>query len=271
MSPLRAIWGANAQNIFAVGDSGVILRYDGKSWTGGAQSAANGRTLRGVWGSSASNVWAVGDGGLILNWNGSSWNGPGGSTATANLQAVWGLDVRTVWTVGDAGTILKWSGSVWSPDASGISQRLNGIWGAQDAVWAVADSGKILVRSGTMNWSEETSGTTKALYAIGGFDANSLFAVGVDAVIVKRGQGSPISWAGQNIGVASTSALRGVSGVSAQSVWVVGMAGVAAYWNGGLWTPMETGTSSDIYGVWAADPTHVWTVGDKGTILYRAE
>jgi hypothetical protein len=34
---------------------------------------------------------------------------------------------------------------------------------------------------------------------------------------------------------------------------------------------METGSNSDIYGVWAADPTHVWTVGDAGMIRYRSE
>ena len=55
----RSVWGSGASDVWAVGDSGTILHWDGSAWT----SASSGTTfaLFGVWGSGANDVWAVGD------------------------------------------------------------------------------------------------------------------------------------------------------------------------------------------------------------------
>lgn len=269
---LRAIWGADAQHIFAVGDNAVILHYDGTSWANRAPNGIGGRTLRSVWGCSASEVWVVGDAGVILKWDGSNWK-TSASGSTKDLYGVWCGSSTKVWAVGAVGTILKFDGTSWLTETTtpSTTQTFHKVWGSQTSLWTVGEAGKIYSNSNYVGWVEETSGTTKSLFAIGGFDANSLYAVGSDAVIVKRGQGSPASWAGENSGVLNASSLQGVWGGSAQRIWVVGLLGVMGHWNGSMWTLRDAGVTAGLYGVWGSDPSHVWIVGEGGTILYREE
>ena len=63
---LTAVWGSSGSDVFAVGDLGTILHYDGSSWS--AMSSGTTNDLWGVWGSSGSNVFAVGDFGTILHY-----------------------------------------------------------------------------------------------------------------------------------------------------------------------------------------------------------
>src|SRR5262249_32758522 len=69
-----SVWGADASNIWAVGTSGTILKWNGMTWTEqqglSGQPSAN---ISGVWGLDANNVWAVGASGTIMKWNGTSW------------------------------------------------------------------------------------------------------------------------------------------------------------------------------------------------------
>ena len=65
---LRAVWGSGPTNIYTVGYSGRILRYQGKgasSWK--KHSSRTTANLHGVWGPGPSNVYAVGGGGAILH------------------------------------------------------------------------------------------------------------------------------------------------------------------------------------------------------------
>lgn len=63
---LRAVWGQNDTTAYAVGAGGVILRYDGASWT--PQTSGTTRDLNGVWGLSNGEVYAVGQSGTILHY-----------------------------------------------------------------------------------------------------------------------------------------------------------------------------------------------------------
>ena len=69
---LRAVWGSSGADVFAVGDDGVILHYDGNNW----DLMASGSTadLYGVWGLSDSQVYAVGRYGTVLYYDGAQWN-----------------------------------------------------------------------------------------------------------------------------------------------------------------------------------------------------
>lgn len=67
---LRGLWASSDTNIYAVGDGGTILQFDGNTWT--AVKVTNQPTfstnLHAVWGTSKDNVYAVGDGGTILHY-----------------------------------------------------------------------------------------------------------------------------------------------------------------------------------------------------------
>jgi hypothetical protein len=67
---LKSVWGSGSKDVWAVGDGrflsdGVLLHYDGTSWTWLSSGTTN--PLYGVWGTSAGDVWAVGSGGTILH------------------------------------------------------------------------------------------------------------------------------------------------------------------------------------------------------------
>lgn len=62
---LNGIWGQNASTIWAVGNAGTILKWDGTAWT--AQTGVPANTYLSVWGADANNVWAAGTNGMIVN------------------------------------------------------------------------------------------------------------------------------------------------------------------------------------------------------------
>ena len=55
---------AAPEDVFAVGEDGAILHYDGTEWT---LMTPTDRTLLGIWSSSGSDAFAVGNGGIILH------------------------------------------------------------------------------------------------------------------------------------------------------------------------------------------------------------
>lgn len=57
-APLNAIWGTSRFDVYAAGDSGVVMRYDGNRWTVRRAPTAP-HQLSGVW-SAGGDVWAVG-------------------------------------------------------------------------------------------------------------------------------------------------------------------------------------------------------------------
>lgn len=102
---LRALWGSGASDIWAVGEAGAIVHYDGTAWSQVTNSPTT-LDLRGVWGTAANDVWAVGDSGVMLHFDGSGWS-KGVHLTSRTLRAVWGDPSGDVWVVGDTGTMLR--------------------------------------------------------------------------------------------------------------------------------------------------------------------
>ena len=69
---LNSIWGSSGNDVFAVGEGGTILHYNGSAWSPMASGTTE--NLKGIWGSSGSDVFAVGANGVILHYNGSAWS-----------------------------------------------------------------------------------------------------------------------------------------------------------------------------------------------------
>jgi len=104
--PLLAIWGSAHNDIWAVGDSGAVVHFDGAHWSR-SRSPVN-TALRGVWASDRDAYWAVGDAGVILYYDGAAWLRVSSPT-TANLHSVWGAARNDVWAVGDNGVVLHFA------------------------------------------------------------------------------------------------------------------------------------------------------------------
>ena len=81
----NGVWGSSNSDVFAVGDGGTILHYDGSTWT--TMNSGTNYSLTGVWGSTSSDVfavgfvfWHIGGAGTIvlldLLWPYASWGKP---------------------------------------------------------------------------------------------------------------------------------------------------------------------------------------------------
>ena len=57
--------------MFAAGDRGTILRWDGTRWS--AQGTPVSDDLWGIWGANSSAVFVVGNNGVILRYDGQTW------------------------------------------------------------------------------------------------------------------------------------------------------------------------------------------------------
>jgi hypothetical protein len=269
---LRGVWGTSASNIWAVGDGGTVLHYNGSQWSAVTSNTA--LHLRDVWGSSANDVWAVGDG-VVIRWNGTQWSA---APTRENLTAtsVWGTSPTNVYVSYSApsfGAVDHFNGTTWSLEQSAGALFTSVSGSSASNVWAV---GPVFVAprryNGTM-WS--TSATVVSyIRSVWVPSTNAAWGVG-DSFGIKQFAGtawqdvaSPIS--GSNAMAAS------VWGRAADDVWAVGNTSsgnvAIAHYNGAGWQlggPAAT-INQTAFDVWASSATNVWVVGSNGTILHYA-
>lgn len=98
------VWAASADDVYAVGDNGVIVHYDGSAWV----QVPSGTTddLISLWGTGSDEIVAVGgrSNGVIARYDGTSWT----STTLARIPAlngVWMDDDGEAILAGERGTV----------------------------------------------------------------------------------------------------------------------------------------------------------------------
>ena len=270
---LHGIWGSATDNVFAVGDGGTIIHFDGNDWS--TQTSTTTNNLKGVWGS-ATTVYAVGSGGKVLNKSlnvGTTWSAMASNTLNG-LNAVWGSSATDIFAVGDSGTIIHSNGSTWSSMTSPTTVKLLGVWGNSSTdLYAVGNSHKdgywkrtVLHYDGT-DWSTEDTGNGVTLMNSWGESDTDIMAVGSFGGILRY---DGISW--KQTGGPTESTLNAMWGDSASDIYAVGYAGAIAHYDGTGWSVRKTDAGNDLYGIWGASSTDVFAVGDKGTVLeYRGD
>ncbi|MBN2529917.1 MAG: hypothetical protein JXR76_26240 [Deltaproteobacteria bacterium] len=65
------VWGSGAGDVYAVGDEGLIVHYNGSDWS--QMSSPVTETLYAVHGNAPDNIYAVGDNETVVHFNGESW------------------------------------------------------------------------------------------------------------------------------------------------------------------------------------------------------
>ncbi len=159
----------------------------------------------------------------------------------------------------------------WQLEPSGSTQNLNGTFALNSALhWAVGDGGTILARSVfPTTWQSQPSGTIENLNAISA-SPSSLVIVGDNGTILTASVNSP-TWT-----PAASGTLRNLNDVSSGPPGSPSLPVTFAVGDNGkilktpdlvTWNPQLSGTTENLRGVAAATATHVWAVGDNGTIL----
>ena len=228
---LRAVDAAGPNDVWAVGNLGKILHYDGVRWSF-YQIEVTGLDLNGLEITSGSSGWAVGADGLVLRYHNGQWydslhltghdlydvafddgigfavgdNGSifrydGAAWEDVSLAAV-KADLRGVaftpggeaWAVGDAGTILRYDGAKWAKvDNVPTTERLNAVAVCEKGVYAAGDNGVILHNAGG-GWYVMSTATTASLKGLAA-TAGRAFACGNDGALVgeKDGDWGPVN------------------------------------------------------------------------------
>ncbi len=303
---LRAAWAAAPDDVWAVGDGGVLLHYDGTGFR--AEHPGTDQDLLAVHGSGPDDVWAVGNGGDVLHYDGKSWSvqdlgdliDASGGSMTGVLHGVFAAAPDAVWAVGHSGVsavVIHYDGKQWTNQSLGLQtdQVLNAVWGlSAERVWAVGDGGVILSFDGTA-WSADRSPTGRALLSLHALAEHDVWAVGQAGTAVHW---DGTAWKMANKGLAGTDILHSVrvdiaapaptdagtpmtmpmpadAGMDAGlppapegpwRVWAFGEGGKVFRYNGELWAELPSGSPLSLYGAARVAQGELIAVGELGQI-----
>jgi hypothetical protein len=149
-APLRDVWGTSATKLFAVGEGGAILTYDGSAWS--AMESETTVCLGGVWGTAEDDVYVAGDG-VFLHYDGSDWTKLCENMLNevddgcAWTPDVWAAPSGKVFASFGVGTILHYDGTecFWKSN----KLRAHRLWGIdEDDVY-----GADMYSAGLIHWT----------------------------------------------------------------------------------------------------------------------
>ncbi|MBI4252822.1 hypothetical protein HY623_01420 [Candidatus Uhrbacteria bacterium] len=260
---LHDLWTVGGSDIWAVGDDGLIIHWDGTTWT--TVTSPHGSRINGIFMLSASSGWAVGDGGKIIRYDGTSWTQVS-SPVTDHLNSIWMVSESDGWAVGEAGKILRFDGTSWTQftDTGGNTWHDIQMISAADG-WVVGNQGLIYRWNGSA-WSLHTdSGGTvwRSLYLLSATDG----WVAGDQGLIYRWNGSEWLLSADTGGTN----WRSVYHASSSDGWVTGTGGEIYHWNGVMWSAYSSPTTADINEVRMLSSSLGWAVADGGRLFrYQA-
>ncbi len=282
---LYDIHGSAPDNVYAVGNSGYVFRYDGKEWKQVFKDTVN-ATLRSVWVSPAGGVfiaggnypvWCTGGCNQELNYKTTT-------IATCGLVVACGRG-DTVWLLGNKQNNelcgYRFNGTGWDdaltlPAAQGIDVR--GCFVADDDALVLTSQWRILRYSEGTTEEETTDLGSQEMFGVvlntihgaGGV----MYAAGTDNRILKREPGG--TWKHVFMPGNTGDEFRELTGVGALELFAGGSpsttANMFARVEASGWRFMKPGPRMDVWGMWAASDGLVFAAGiefsgSQGVIL----
>jgi hypothetical protein len=298
---LNAVWGTSTGNVYAVGDGGTIVRWDGTTLS--VETSNTTQDLLAIWGTSESNIWAAGDAGTVVRYNGSTWSVTTLPTA-ASLRGIWGSSPTNVYIVGDTGAVRRWNGSSWAPvtgvaaaaTKEGFLRNLNAVWGSSATdVYFVGDTGVIIHGNGT-SWEQQPYETGfpihRDLHGVWGTGPADVWAVAKHTVILHNNllidtvpnypaPPDTLFYTGpwDHLNVDGLADILAIHGTGVGNVYAVNDSGDVLLQNqeligdggdgAGHWSRMTSVAPQNAFlrGVWAASETEIFVVGDNGLFI----
>jgi len=274
----RAIWGPANDDLWAVGNNGVIFHYDGTTWTRSPYSKPNVTTgtLYGAYGTTGAQgptAMFFGPADTLLNVDdGNLTTGTNYVTAPQYVYAAYGAASNDIVVVGGNGLMLRYNGTTWQNINTGTTNTLYGVYISTSGTkyYYVVGSGGWIARTDS-NFSGWTQGSKNVAWsntfrAIGG-SGTSIVATSYSGIFYRTTDG--LNWTqtptgnsesyyaafyhpyfGHLIGGSNGSLLR----VSASS--------------GTIFQTYPTGTTAVIYSLWGpSNAGHLWIGGSGGTLI----
>jgi len=238
------VYGTSASNVWAVGENGMILRFNGTTWT----------------------AWRF-DGTSVTPYNLNTWDLPGQKITLRSVFPIPGTSMIGI--VGDGGTALVYDGasfSTWSIYNTGNNSAITNVWGTSYFDLYITTADGLLQHFDGYNLSTVTGVSAPGgMNSVWGTASNNVYAVGGGGML-WRYNGS--SWS--RIRLPTRATLYTVYGTAANNVFVAGADGALYRYNGTTWTPEKHGVANtQVHGFWAASTGETFLAGAGGLIAKR--
>jgi len=262
---LLAVWGAASADVWAVGERGAILHWDGQRWLPVASPTQE--FLRCVWGSGPSDVWAAGDH-AVIHWDGKRWT----MVKDATITSIHGSGPDNVWFAW-ASTYLQWNGQDLKEGTysnAGDNGYYNlALWAESPTrVWSVGypatiEVGKVSGRELVFDIVHSIEGTAR-LTAVWG-TGTELWTVSEKGGVYHRAGGQLTAIpSGADIDIS----LNAIWGSAPGDIWVAGDEGTILRGSAAGFLRQPVPTEQSLYGLWGFGRDDVWAVGAAGTIVH---
>jgi hypothetical protein len=260
---LHALAYDGAGQTWAVGDDGLIWRYDRIEWYQYAPHTSN--DLYAVDALSPTLIWAAGEQGALLHFDGVAWLNASSPT-TMPLFSLALIAPDDGWAVGGGGTILRYDGLDWQKVSTPGHDWLYDVDMAADGTgWAVGWGGAIWRYDGA-TWQVVDSPTSHWLRAVSVIGPEEAWAVGSEGTILHYTSGQ---W---HLFPSPTPArLLDVHFDGPDDGWAVGGDGTVLRYDGSGWHALPQPALADLRALNWAGSDYGLAVGNGGSVAcYRA-
>lgn len=270
---LRAVAGRGPGDVFAAGDDGTVVHWDGAAWT--TRFTSGTIDLHALWirpgTSDDEGVFAVGTGGQLVSAVDGVWKATQIAAGSVVLEDILGRADGTLIAVGDKHTVTMrrpqagaWQGQITNDDRQrdlAALAELNGV------VRAFGESGAVLTLAGT-TWNVDTSAAVAA-----GVRPFAVADAGPEGPLVALAQGGD----GVRFDGAAWSALATTPEATltdfartpgSGELWATGTRGFLARRGAQGWSVLPVGVEADLNALAAVSETTLVAVGGRGTIVW---
>lgn len=271
---LNAVWGPDNNDLWAVGNSGMVYHYDGQTWTRSPYFPAplTTSTIYGITGTGSPNTVRVfGPSSLALTVDeNNAVPVPNFTTGTSSIRAVYAFDQNDIVAVGANGLMMRYNGTSWQTIATGVTNYLYGVYvSPSPKYYYIAGSSGYLARTDS-NFATWTPGVKNiawsgSFYAMAG-DRNYVIATSYNGTIYRTSDGT--NWTQSTTGGTGDLLAAGYS--SYHGMLVGGYNGslyrISAS-SGTVYQTYSTGTTANIYAIYGSNVKEFWIGGASGTLL----
>jgi hypothetical protein len=181
LQDIKDIWGSSVRSVFAVGDRGSVLKFDGEVWS--VQEKFTTDRIRSVWGRAADDVYAI-DSDDVFHYNGRRWNSVYHLTS-GGFEDIWGTDRGDCYVVG-YGSIVHNNAGKW--EAIRANLPLTSVWGTSGDNVIAAGWGACLHFDG-QDWVVVDGPEDFGVYDLWGFSQDRVYAAGAGGAGIARFDG----------------------------------------------------------------------------------
>lgn len=255
-----AVAGSSAKDIWIVGSQGAVLHYDGQSLSQVLSGTSNG--LNGLWVNGPRDVWAAGDFGTLIHFDGTTWQSVAVDPALklTVFRGVFSPGPDEAWAVGENGTAWHYKGGTGQLTTTAVTTMINSVYGlGASDIWA-GTRGKLLHWQGSSWASLDLVAPTVEVTGLWSSASGELFVLGGTQVFRRSSGGfQPLP---------SNTSNRPLSlwGSDTGNIWAVGAGGAMAHFDGSAWTSFSEGVDMFVNGLWGSSTSDVWAVGTQGAL-----